>query len=37
MSTTHGKGSFTSPRGANGVKDEEPDHLLVLVHGIYAR
>ncbi|KAK1426492.1 hypothetical protein QVD17_15166 [Tagetes erecta] len=36
MSTTHSMGSFTSPRGANGVKDEEPDHLLVLVHGIYA-
>ncbi|KAI3676608.1 hypothetical protein L1987_86219 [Smallanthus sonchifolius] len=36
MSTAQTKGSFTSPRCANGVKDEEPDHLLVLVHGIYA-
>ncbi|KAI3698246.1 hypothetical protein L6452_31359 [Arctium lappa] len=33
MSTT--QGNLTSPRCANGVKDE-PDHLLVLVHGIYA-
>ncbi|KAI3742848.1 hypothetical protein L1987_60544 [Smallanthus sonchifolius] len=36
MSTAQTKGSFTPPRCANGVKDEEPDHLLVLVHGIYA-
>uniref|UniRef100_A0A5B7AKN2 DUF676 domain-containing protein n=2 Tax=Davidia involucrata TaxID=16924 RepID=A0A5B7AKN2_DAVIN len=33
MSTT--KGSFASPRGIINVKDE-PDHLLVLVHGILA-
>ncbi|CAI9269264.1 unnamed protein product [Lactuca saligna] len=33
MSTT--QGNFTSPRSANSVK-EEHDHLLVLVHGIYA-
>ncbi|KAI3510590.1 hypothetical protein L1887_17704 [Cichorium endivia] len=33
MSTT--QGNITSPRSANHVK-EEPDHLLVLVHGIYA-
>ncbi|KAL8263300.1 hypothetical protein R6Q59_024649 [Mikania micrantha] len=36
MTMAQAKGSFTSPRFANGVKDEEPDHLLVLVHGIYA-
>ncbi|KVI01025.1 protein of unknown function DUF676, lipase-like protein [Cynara cardunculus var. scolymus] len=29
------KGNIASSRCANGVKDE-PDHLLVLVHGIYA-
>lgn len=33
MSTT--QGNFTSPRSASCAK-EEPDHLLVLVHGIYA-
>ncbi|XP_059669860.1 uncharacterized protein LOC132315164 isoform X1 [Cornus florida] len=33
MSTT--QGSFTSPRGTICEKDE-PDHLLVLVHGILA-
>uniref|UniRef100_A0A5B7APM6 DUF676 domain-containing protein n=1 Tax=Davidia involucrata TaxID=16924 RepID=A0A5B7APM6_DAVIN len=33
MSTT--QGSFASPRGIFNVKDE-PDHLLVLVHGILA-
>ncbi|KAI3697834.1 hypothetical protein L6452_30931 [Arctium lappa] len=32
---TISKGNIASPRCANGVKDE-PDHLLVLVHGIYA-
>ncbi|KAI7758006.1 hypothetical protein M8C21_018727 [Ambrosia artemisiifolia] len=36
MSAAQTHGSITSPRGANGVKDEEADHLLVLVHGIYA-
>ncbi|MFS7988546.1 hypothetical protein Hanom_Chr11g01036121 [Helianthus anomalus] len=36
MSAAQTHGSFISPTGANGVKDEEPDHLLVLVHGIYA-
>ncbi|XP_076946471.1 uncharacterized protein LOC143617984 [Bidens hawaiensis] len=36
MSSTRTHGSFISPSAANGVKDEEQDHLLVLVHGIYA-
>nr|XP_043621292.1 uncharacterized protein LOC122593020 [Erigeron canadensis] len=38
MSTSQHKiqGNFTSPSSGNGVKDDEPDHLLVLVHGIYA-
>ncbi|KAF5783237.1 putative alpha/Beta hydrolase [Helianthus annuus] len=36
MSAAQTHGSFISPTGANGVKDEDPDHLLVLVHGIYA-
>lgn len=34
MSTT--QGNVGSPRGIVNVKDE-PDHLLVLVHGILAR
>lgn len=34
MGTTQGNG--TSPRASALVKDE-PDHLLVLVHGIMAR
>ncbi|KAJ0735545.1 hypothetical protein HanPI659440_Chr11g0433311 [Helianthus annuus] len=37
MSAAQTHGSFISPTGANGVKDEDPNHLLVLVHGIYAR
>ncbi|GFZ06140.1 hydrolase-like protein family [Actinidia rufa] len=34
MSTT--QGNVVSPRGISNVRDE-PDHLLVLVHGILAR
>lgn len=34
MSTT--QGNLASPKGIGNLKDE-PDHLLVLVHGIMAR